>query len=641
MKFRRRARLFLEADEVFVDAASILDPADRLERKMERPLGRLASFLFLLVVMGGMTYLASRAADLQVASGNGFFSQSEENRFAVRPIFSPRGMIYDRLGRPLVENAPSFGLVFDRGLFEKSGGDRLTLLRQLQALLKDQSDLFSEASVNLSSSDELSGSPRIILARAIPANVVLAISSHLDSLPGIQISESYQRLYDDPYAFSHLVGSVGKVSADDLLRRPELADEETVGKSGIEAFYDAFVRGAGGKKIVEVDSHGVSTRYRFTREPIPGDALTLTIDGHLQKIIYATLQKYISGGRGASVVAVDPASGAIRALVSFPGFDANSFGSSLSPARLSAVLRDPVQPLFNRAVSGEFPSGSTIKPLLAAAALQEDIIDPHKKIYDEGFISIPNPYHPGEHSVFPDWRKHGWVDMYDAIALSANVYFYMIGGGYQDQKGLGIERIRRYETAFGLGALTGIDLPGERPGLVPGPDWKRQTSPADPTWRIGDTYHTAIGQGGTEVTPLQMAMALSAIANGGTLWKPYILESARDADGTAIAEGRPTVVRQGFVSHGALEEVVKGMRQTVTSGTARLLQDVPMSVAAKTGTAQTIPGKLPHAWVTAFIPVDHPELVLVVMVEYAGEGATVAVPITNEILQWYAAHRGP
>ena len=638
----RRARgkvNILEADEVFVDAASVLDPADHLERKIERPLGRIASFILRVLIFGGMLYLASRAAALQVHRGASLFSQSQENRFSVRPVFSPRGIIRDRFGEALVENIPSFGIAFDRSAFRNENGDMALMRQEILGLVKTSEPLWSEISANLSALDGPASHQRTILARDIPADLVMIISSRLPALPGIQIFESWQRLYRDPYAFSHLLGFVGKVSPDDIRKNPKFASEETAGKSGIEAFYDLYLRGSSGRKIVEVDSRGIETRYKLTVESTPGNTLSLTIDGGLQEKAYAALAAYTSGTRGASIVAVDPRSGAVRALVSFPGFDADRFGTALSNKEFNVTLRDPLTPLFNRAVSGEFPSGSTIKPFLAAAALEEGIIDPEKKIYDEGFIAIPNPYRPGEQSVFADWKKHGWVNMYDAIAMSANVYFYMIGGGWHGQEGLGISRIRQYESVFGLGAISGIDIPGERPGLIPGPEWKKAASPQDPLWRIGDTYNASIGQGGTKVTPLQMAMAISAIANGGTLWRPYVTSAIRGRDGALVAEQKPTAVREHIISADNLNVVIRGMRQTVVAGTARLLQDVPVSVAAKTGTAQSAPGQLPHAWVTLFAPAENPEIALVVMVEHAGEGSTVAVPITNEILKWYFSGR--
>ena len=238
-----------------------------------------------------------------------------------------------------------------------------------------------------------------------------------------------------------------------------------------------------------------------------------------------------------------------------------------------------------------------------------------------------------------DWRKHGWVNFYDAIAVSANVYFYMIGGGYQGQKGLGIERIKKYAAAFGLGSVLGIDLPGEKSGFIPDPSTKNRVDPQDPTWRLGDTYNVSIGQGGVGVTPLQIASVTATIANGGILYQPRVVAAVLDKYKQVVKKTAPRIIRRNIVSQESLNEVKKGMRQTVLSGTARLLSDVPVAVGAKTGTAQIGKNQLPHAWVTAFAPMENPEIAIAVMVEHAGEGATVAVPITNEILKWYFSNK--
>ena len=640
--FRRRKRrgFFngVEPDEIFLDAAVVSrDPIGELEGKIERPLARISSLVFLFFAGAGMAYLAWRGFALQVAAGDTLFSQSQENRFSARTVYAPRGVIRDRNGAVLVENIPSFGLSFDRAEFLRGGGDIAHLEATLaSALALSREDMAAWGFPTDADSRNVPG--YIFIARGLPPDAIVALAPRIASLPGVSIFESFRRSYRDPFAFSHVLGFVGKVSPEEAAGYPERGSEESVGKGGLEAFYDALLHGVPGKKIVETDSYGAETRFRMTQDPRQGTALALTLDGALQEKAYAVVDHYVGRGHGASVVVLDPRTGAVRALVSYPGFDSNQLGQGIKTDAFGALLRDPLTPLFNRAVAGEFPSGSTFKPIIAAAALEEKIIDPEKKIYDPGFIDIPNPYKPGESTRFLDWRPQGWVNLYDAIAYSANVYFYTIGGGYRDQKGLGIAKIKQYATAFGLGSRLGIDLPGEKPGLVPDPEWKKTAEPANPVWRIGDTYHTAIGQGGMKATPLQMAAATAVIANGGTLWQPYLLDARYDADGNVVERHEPTAVRTRLASADSLAKVLSGMRDTVTRGTARLLQNVPVVVAAKTGTAQNVPGKPPHAWVTVIAPADNPEIVVVVMVEHAGEGATVAVPITNEILQWYFSH---
>ncbi|MBI3420700.1 MAG: penicillin-binding protein 2 [Candidatus Sungbacteria bacterium] len=632
--FTKRASGMLDPDEILVDSVSSLGSGgETLEGRIEKPLEHFPSFLFLFIVSGALLYLVWHAYALQIASGQIFFQRSQENRFLTRPIFPPRGVIYDQFKKPLVENIFSFGLVFEKDAFLQANGDLPRLIENLGVVLDKSPDFFSDVGFPADQIPLLLPA-RVLIIRDIPLQTVVSVVSRPDVFPGIQVVESYRRSYKHAYADAHVVGFVGRISDQELAAHAELSTTDVIGKSGIEAFYDNLLRGKGGKKIVEVDSRGAETRFSFTEDPQEGRGIMLTLDGDFQTKIYETLMHYTNGNLGASVVAFDPRNGAIRAVVSAPSFDSNAFGHSLATKEFNAILKNPLKPLFNRAIAGEFPSGSVIKPLIGAAALQERLIDPNKKIYDEGFVAIPNPYRPGEKSIFRDWKKHGWVDFYDAIAQSANVYFYMVGGGYEGQSGLGVERINKYARAFGLGSKLGLDLPGEQPGFFPNPETKAASDPEDPMWRIGDTYNISIGQGGVRVTPLQIAAMTAAVANGGKLFAPFLLDAVLDPRGEVAQKTEPRLIREGIVEKPVLAEVVKGMRQTVTHGTAWRLQDVPTAVGAKTGTAQAGSG-LPHAWVSAFAPLQNPTLSVVVMVEHAGEGATVAVPIMRDILQWY------
>ena len=639
---KKKRGLGLDPDEIFADSVSALrNKESGTEGKIEKPLKRLVSILFLLVAGAGIIYLLYRAGELQIKEGRTFFSKSQENRFFVRSVLPPRGVIYDRWGEPLVENMPSFGLAFERQGFLAADKDLHSFLAELVVVLGKDISFFLD--LGFPSDFDSSKLPRrIVITQNLSQDDLFRFLPHLSSFPGIEIFETYSRLYRYPRAAVHTLGFVGKVSLRNLEVQPGLSLEELVGKSGIEASYDSLLRGRVGKKIIEVDAVGSETRFRLVEESQAGRKLGLTLDGALQEKIYELLEHYIEGKKGASVVALDPRNGAVRALLSYPSFDGNLFGSALSQKEFEKIIADPLRPLFPRAIAGDFPSGSTIKPLIAAAALEEKIIDPQKQIYDEGFIEIQNPYNPNERAVFHDWKKHGWVDFYDALAQSANVYFYMIGGGYKDQRGLGIEKIKHYATLFGLGTRLGIDIPGEKEGLIPDPRVKAVLEPKDPTWRVGDTYNVSIGQGGVKVTPLQMTALTSAISNGGKLYKPYILQKIFDGgnDEKVSGVGVPQIIHEGMVSEATLKEVVKGMRQTVTEGTAWRLSQLPVKSAAKTGTAQAGSG-LPHAWVTAFAPVDDPEIAITVMVEHAGEGSTVAVPIMYEILRWYFENHLP
>lgn len=633
----KNSRSFIDPDEILVDSISVLGGGTLTEGKIELPIAAWSHIIFLLVALCGVGYLGARAFSLQIKSGEQFFAKSQENRFVVRPVFPPRGVIYDRFHNPLVENVPSFGLMLEKDEFLQNKGDLRSLMPVLESILKKPAGFFYEAGIPEDYNTKNLLNETIIMQDLAPEDLV-ALAPRLATLPGLHTFESFRRAYKYPEALSHLLGFVGKPTGNDLQHNAGLHAEELIGKGGIESQYDSQLRGTGGKKIIEVDAAGHETKVRLVEEPREGAGITLTIDGELQRVAYETLDHYTVHARGASIVILDPRDGAVRALISYPGFDSNQFGYSLTQKKFNAILNDPLKPLFNRAIAGEFPPGSTVKPLFAAAALQENLIDPNKKIYDGGFIEIPNPYKPGEKTVFPDWRKHGWINFYDALALSANVYFYMIGGGYQDQQGLGIDRLKKYALAFGLGSTLGIDLPGERPGLIPDPEWKKKAEPNNPIWRIGDTYHVSIGQGGVKTTPLQMAALTAALANEGKLYQPHILDTMSQDGVEQHAE--PRLIREGMVGPYALEQVHRGMRQTVTTGTAHLLNTLSITAAAKTGTAQAGSG-MPHAWVTVFAPAEDPEIAIVVMVEHAGEGATIAVPITRDILDWYVANRVP
>lgn len=368
----------------------------------------------------------------------------------------------------------------------------------------------------------------------------------------------------------------------------------------------------------------------MAKESVPGNNLILSVDGDLQKLLTNALNDKITqtNSTGAAAVVLNVKSGEVIALISSPGFDLNN-------QTYGEIVKNKNKPFFNRAVSGFYPAGSTIKPFVASAALAEDIIDPNSKIDDTlGYIKIENQYDPDIVYTYRDWKAHGFVDMRRAIAVSANVYFYVIGGGYKNFNGLGINQIKKYLNIFGFGSVLGIDLPGEASGLIPDPSWKK--SAKNEGWFTGDTYNVSIGQGDVLVTPLQMASAVAAIANNGTLWRPRIVSKITNLDGQTIKEFKPEMIRSNFIDANYLQIVREGMRGAITEGSAYLLNDLPIKVAGKTGTAQvTNTFRKTNAWFTGFAPYDNPEIALAVVIEGAGEGSTAAVPVAKEVFQWY------
>jgi len=636
---QKKSESAFDPDEILFDSVSMLRSDYMPEGRIEKPVERIYAFLFLFILGVGVSYLFYRAGTLQIAEGAAYRARSQENRFLTRSLLPPRGIIFDRYGEPFVGNSPSFGIRFHKDAFTSENGDLEVLKRDLGRILAKPDEYFTE--IGFPPDADASSLPdTFVVAQDIPPDRFVEIAYSLYSLPGISVFENFRRVYEEPYAAAHVVGYLGKASEEDLRRGGSATPDEFIGKSGIEAFYDDYLRGKKGKKIVETDAFGNETNFKLVEESSPGASLETTLDKDLQEVAYRVFSSYVEGRKAGSVVILNPKTGEVLALVSYPSFDSNLFSGSLSEADFKAILDNPLNPLINRPIAGEYAPGSTMKPLYASAALAEGVVtDPLKKMYDPGYIDIPNPYDPDNPTRFVDWRAHGWINFYDAIAWSANVYFYIIGGGAEGSPGLGIERLERYARAFGFGDTLGIDLYGEKKGLYPNPKWKEIAEPSNPMWRIGDTYNVSIGQGGVKVTPLQIASMTAAIANGGTLWRPYILKVAKGPDGRVIREQGPTAIRDNLIPQKYLNEVKKGMRQGVVSGTVQRLANLPVPAAAKTGTAQ-IGGKgAPHAWVTAFAPVDDPEIQITVMIENAGSGVTSVVPIAHDILEWYLTHR--
>lgn len=379
--------------------------------------------------------------------------------------------------------------------------------------------------------------------------------------------------------------------------------------------------------------------------PESGNNLSLWVDSELQRKIYQEMKKTMEAAEAktGAVVALDPKTGGILALLSFPGFDNNFFSKGITQEEWEVLKKDPLNPLFNQTISGGYQPASVIKPLLALAALEEKIISPQKKINCQGKIQVEHRYIPGIVYTFRDWKTHGWTDMRKAIAESCNVYFYTIGGGYGEQEGLGPSRIKKYLELFGWGQKSGIDIPGESSGFLPDPEWKREK--LRKPWTLGNTYHYSIGHEFLSVTPLQVAVSFLPIANGGKLLKPKLVKGILDSEKNLIEEIKPEIIREGFVKSENLEIVRQGMRQAVTEGSCRgWLDGLPVQAACKTGTAQT--GKIDpvdkrkyyDGWLAVFAPYENPEIVLVIFVKDVKKTHQTVLAPARAILEWYFNH---
>lgn len=540
---------------------------------------------------------------------------------------APRGIIRDRFGTPLVKNEPSYNVFLVPRAMPEDARARADVVAEIGKLL----NFAPEDLAQRLERKDWSVSDRLFLTNELTHDQLLTLSSQ--EIPGVAVEPGLRRAHEMPFVFSHLVGYTGLTNGEDLRENPILTAEDEVGRAGLEASYDAVLRGVNGERIAYRDARGKVAERRTTRLPAPGRDLVTSIDAPFQKYFYARLERALRElGRTVGVgIAMDPRNGEILALVGVPGFDAT---------KIAEFLTRPNEPLFNRALSGLYNPGSTIKPLHAVAALTEGVIAPQTKILSTGYIEVPNPYDPGRPSRFLDYKPQGWVDVYVALAKSSNVYFYEVMGGFEEQRGVGILKLREWWKRFGLGEPTRIDLVGEKSGFLPDPTWKEEKT-GEP-WRVGDTYNVAIGQGDLLVTPLGLLNYVSAIANGGILYEPSVVRRALGADGEALTVQEPVVLRDlREVIGEAVPHVQRGMRDAVREsyGTAHYLATLPFAVAAKTGTAQVANNEKLNAFFVGYAPAERPEIAIIILVENAREGSLNTVPVAHDVFLWYYENR--
>lgn len=615
-KVKRKFGEDIETEEILMDSKRLKESPDSDREKIETPIKERVIKLFLGIVAIVLLILFAQSLQLQIIKGSYWRNMAEGNRIRSYPIKALRGIIYDQNKIPLAINLAKLDLtvvpvdLVKRGNFEEI----LEKISQFTEKTKDEIDKKIQ--------DNKSLSYPIIIEEDLSKEKAVLIEAEFADIPEIKIQKNSYRYYENAPAFAHVLGYLGKVNPEEVSQKKYYLDDY-IGRTGIEEMYEDTLKGVSGEELTEIDNLGRAQKILATKEPINGNDIVLSIDAELQKKVYQSIKDKLSGlaVSRAAAVAMNPQNGKILALVSFPGFDSNNFIKGSSDF-VSKILQDKNQPLFNRAISGGYPSGSTIKPMIAAAALEENVINPNKVINCTGQIDLIDKYNKTIYWTFHDWKTHGPVDMIKAIAESCDVYFYTLGGGYGNIEGLGIDRIKKYLQLFGWGEKTGIDLPEEKAGFVPDAEWKKQTKDQD--WFIGDTYNTSIGQGDILISPLQLTSAIAAIANGGKLFQPQMIQDAQ-----------PKIIRDNFIQKDYLEIVRRGMRETVVSGTAMSLNDLPIPVAGKTGTAELFKGRSPHAWFTAFAPYENPQIVITVLIENGGEIGGVSTSIAKDILSWY------
>ncbi len=521
--------------------------------------------------------------------------------------FAPRGNIYDRHNNLLATSEQSFDAYVDLNKVPSSINFR---------------DLFKDARFFYRGNQ--------LIVRNISRETALEIMTQ--NLDFIKIVPSFQRKYLAGKEIGNLLGYVGFPDENEKNYHPE----EFIGKSGIELTYQNYLRGKPGEIVYQITKNGLK-KIKETK-PIPGKNLVLTIDWEFQKRVFELMNKYFQENnyKKGAFIALDPNSGEIISLISYPSYDPEWFLNDQEKAL--QALNDKDLPFFNRVISGLYAPGSTIKIIHASAALEEKIVNPNTKIYAGGQIKIPHPYFPGTYSIFRDTKVYGWTDIYKAIANSVNVYFYVIGGGYPYddpnipiKEGLGIYRLIKYWKIFNLGEKTGIDLLGEKAGFLPSPETKKKNI-FDPVWRLGDTYNVSIGQGDLLVTPLQIALFTAGVATN-KIYKPFIVKKIIDENNKVIFERKPEVLKENLISEENLKVVRKGMRMTVTEGTAKILADLP--IAGKSGTPEIFGKKKLNAIFTGYLFYNKPEVVMTLLIEEVPIGSVATLPLYREIVKTY------
>jgi penicillin-binding protein 2 len=586
-----------------------------------------------LLVMVCITVLAVQCFRLQVTQGSTNRALAEGNSVRLLTTKADRGLITDIGGTVLAQNNRQLALAINPQTLPAKKADR----EPVYALLKEKAGI-DEKTIALIENTRGQNPEIFPIKTNLSKDESLLYKEWFSSTPGIVIQEVPIRKYANLPSMGQILGYVGQVSEEDL--KNGYTRDQLIGKSGLELQYDTVLTGTPGRQKAEVNAFGEVVRTLSTGEesqPQPGETIKLSIDSRLQTIVADALKNELDRRKkkfgefkdlGASAVVLDPNTGAVKAMVSLPDYDANWFAQGITNTQYKELSENPANPLMNRTIHGQYPSGSVIKPLIAGAALQAGTIT------DRTSVVTPEAIYIGDFR-FPDWKLHGQTNVRKAIAESNNIFFYALGGGWKEKniKGLGIEGLNEWLGKYGLGSKTGVDLPAEQGGLLPTPEWKEEV--VGEPWYIGDTYYASIGQGFTLTTPLQMAASTAAIVNGGTVWKPRLAWST-----TSVATGKETLlpstpITKDFISPENMKIVREGMRQTVESGSARPLNGLKVASAGKTGTAEFGSKGQYHAWYTGFAPYDNPEVVFSILIEGGGDSYQSSVPVAEEILRNY------
>lgn len=560
--------------------------------------------------------LIARLVWLQLFQGDYYNSLAEGNRLRAIPLAAMRGVMYDRNGQILVGSRPSFMVTYvpTQGKMTDEEANKLSRLLNMPA------DKILEKAGKVKNSYVPT-----VLAQDLTPDVVTKVEERRNELPGISVDVQPIRYYPYDMMAAQIFGYVGQIDEDDMERlkgEDGVSNVTQIGRAGLESYYDDVLRGKDGSRQVEVDASGSPVMEVERKNPVQGHNIHLTLDLNLQTALEKAMDAQIAQGIGVSgiaAVAVDPNTGAVLAMASRPAYNPNWFTRGITESEWKQINGNPNHPMENRVIAGEYPPGSTFKLITGAAALELKKITPDEMIFDSGRHWLVDMRNAGGEAL-------GWINFTEALAKSDNVYFYELG------RRVGIDKLAEYAKMFGMGQKTGIAMRGEAAGLVASEEYKEKNYHQD--WYLGDTFNSAIGQGFQLVTPLQAAMIVSEVANGGIQYKPFIVSRIDNLDGTPYKIFAPEQTGTLEVSKSTLDLIREGMRNVAEeSGTAgSLFAGFPVQVAGKTGTAENFSGR-DHGWFVAFAPYDHPRIVIAVLTEQGGFGASSSGPIVRAMLE--------
>jgi len=571
----------------------------RYERRIKALLGLFFCVLLLVLIRVGW---------LQLIEGERFLQLSQSSRLRLVPLLNPRGLIMDRKWRIIADNRAFFSV----GVVPQNLTEPEKILQKLKEVLPDLD--IDKARIKI----QATNNPfrPVVLYEQIDLSKVTYLLEREQEFPSVVILTQPVRNYPQGELVASIVGYLGEVSKEELKNLSTLGVEsgDLVGKIGVEKTYNSYLQGEKGGKQVEVDAYGRVLKTISQKDPQPGDTVYLAIDLEIQKIAYEEM-----GKRKGVVLIANPHTGEILTILSLPSFDPNLFAKRISDKKWSELSEHPGDPLENRAVRGEYPPGSTFKIVLVAAALEEGKITPHTTFFCPGSYQVGN-------RIFKCWKEegHGRLNLEEALVHSCNVYFHQVG------LKIGVEKIIHYARLFGLGESTGIDLPSEKVGLLPTPEWKKKIY--EEKWYPGDTANLSIGQGYILVTPIQMLNLISAVANGGNLLRPRLIEKIVDDNGNIIFQSSPEKIGKIPLSRSTLNFLHQALAGVVERGTGWRAKNKVVKIAGKTGTVELAGDQNPHNWFVGYAPADNPTLSIVVLVENREEEISIAPQIAGKIL---------